>query len=61
MNYMVLKDRFCYVCGKPSYGRQCYECYSGNKNGSLSKLKIQQRHNRRYYRINKGGVETNDH
>jgi len=41
----VKKDRFCYVCGKPSSGRQCRECYKSKHGASLSRQSIQRRHN----------------
>ena len=32
------KTRACYLCGKPSFGRTCRECFIKGKNNSLSRL-----------------------
>ena len=44
--------RPCRHCGQPCYGMICRECYSKNKNGSPSTIKVHQRYYNKHY---KGG------
>lgn len=41
------KTRTCYLCGKPSFGKTCRECFIKGKNNSLSRLEHTRRARRK--------------
>ena len=54
------RDKKCFICGKPSYGTHCNDCFHSNKRGKLSALYAARRRTKRLRRERLYGCETSE-